>query len=74
MDQNILCIRKAIFQFRETFLKTFRTVHPQKYEQYVFKHLVTYIICICISQDRFRLLCKRKIQLQKVSEHAWNRY
>ena len=39
----------------------------------IFKHLVTYMICICISQDRFRLLYKWKIQLQKVSEHAWKR-
>ena len=30
------------------------------YEQYVFKHLMVYVIWICVSQDRFRLLHKWK--------------
>ena len=30
------------------------------YEQYVFKHLMVYVIRICVSQDRFRLLHKWK--------------
>ena len=30
------------------------------YKQYVFKHLMVYVICICVSQDRFRLLHKWK--------------
>ena len=30
------------------------------YKQYVFKHLMVYVICICVSQDRFILLHKWK--------------
>ena len=64
IDQTILFIQKATFQFCGPFLKPFHT-YPQKYEQYVFKHLVMYMICICISQDRFRLLDNGKYNYKK---------
>ena len=72
-NQTIFFIRKATFQFRELLNNFSHIISTKKYEQYVFKHLVIYVICISISQDRIRLLYKWKIQLQKVSERAWNR-
>ena len=46
MDQTILFIRKATFQFRGPFLKTFHTLYAQKYDQHVFKHLVIYVFVL----------------------------
>ena len=44
----------------DLFLNFSLIISTKMYEQYVFKHLMVYVIWICVSQDRFRLLHKWK--------------
>ena len=66
MDQTILysrnfSLRKQHFSFDDLFLNFSHIISTKMYEQYVFKHLMVYMIWICVSQDRFRLLHKWKM-------------
>ena len=65
MDQTILYSRKLFsqkqyFSLDDLFLNFSHIISTKMYEQYVLKHLMVYVICICVSEDRFRLLHKWK--------------